>query len=123
MKIQYKPLHEIDEITHVNSVACEQQFKGISIWKYGEIKNIPEDLKFRENINGAVTYVKLVDDLLADVSFKPVGKTNPNFHCSVCGIETHEEAIASPDVRILEGIPLEIDGKRVCKQCFKKAQS
>jgi len=119
MKIQYLPLHQIDEIVHANSLALEKQYQGISIWRYGQIKNIPDDLKFRLNINGIVSYVNLVDDLLADYSFKPVGGKNPNFHCALCGVETLEEVLKNPDIAIREGIPLEINGERVCRDCFR----
>lgn len=120
MRIQFLPLYQIDEIVHANSVACEKQYNGISIWKYGQIKNIPDDLKFRVNIEGNVSYVNLVDDLLSDYSFKIVGAKNPNFHCAICGIETLEEALKNPDITIQQGIPLEIDGERVCRDCFQK---
>ena len=121
MKIQYLPLHHMNEITHINSVACEQQSPGISVWKYGQIKDISEDLKFRENIRGQVSYIVLLDDLLADNAFKVVSdksqSKNPNFQCSICGVESLEEAIVT---QVEQGIPLEIDGRRTCKKCFLK---
>lgn len=122
MKIKYQPIIEMD-IYHFNSVALEHQYPGISMWTVGEVKDIPADLKFRENGN----YVPLTDDLLANPCFKIVeedkkGKTklvNPNFICSKCGCETSDESVLHPKSGI--GVPLEINSKRVCKACFDAA--
>jgi hypothetical protein len=119
MKIKYVPIVEMD-IYHFHSIPLEHKYPGISAWTVGETKDIPDDASVR--INGVS--VNLTTDVLSNSFFKIVkedkkGKvelSNPNFTCSKCAKETLDESILHPKTGI--GVPLEIDGKRVCKACF-----
>lgn len=122
MKIQYLAELSMPEIVHINSVHLEEKYPGISKWKSEEIKSIPGDLMARFRINGESKYVPLVDDLLSNRDFKIVTDEfeplNPNFMCSVCDGPAFEDAVMHPKTG--HGIPLEIDGERVCKACWDK---
>lgn len=72
MRIQFKPYNAIAEVVHINSIALEKQYAGISVWRMNEIKNLPDSLVFRENRDGQITYRTLVDDLLSNVNFQRV---------------------------------------------------
>jgi hypothetical protein len=116
MKIMFNPINAVSEVVFLDSISLERQYAGISVWKTGEIKNIPNDLKVREKRNGIVSYVKLVDMLLSEVCFVPVGRPNENFTCQSCRKHTTQEFIVRDNIQI----PLESkEGHRLCFECFR----
>lgn len=121
MHIKYDPIFAF-EIIHFYSTAYDEIYPGISAWKPGEVKRIPDDLKIRMSIRSNEYYPKLVDVLLTSPDFKIVdGDTivNPNFQCFRCGNAARDEMIIHPKSGC--GIPLEIDGNSVCKACWDRA--
>lgn len=118
MRIQYKPVHRIPEVVHVNSVALERMYgTAISHWRYGEVKNVPDDLRFRSGDR----YISLIEDLLSNSAFNPAGKSNPNFTCSRCGDHTEQEFVIDQSDRYQDrAVPLQINNERVCHKCFKR---
>ncbi len=122
MRIKFQPKNHISEMVHMRSTVLEKLYDSISVWHSGQIKNIPDDLQFRERINGETHYVRLVDDLLSDRSFVLADTDkNPNFICVKCGNDTYTEFLPSYIPGIEKGITVENQaGQRLCVKCFKQ---
>ena len=112
MRIQFKPVYEVNEIIHVAS--------GMT-WKLGEVKDIPENAQATLIRNGDAYVCPLIKDLLSHPDFVVAEtKTNPEYLCSKCGRVTHDEFVFDPIAE--KARFLEIDGRRVCADCFAVPQ-
>jgi hypothetical protein len=112
MKIQFKPIYEMAEVTHVMSN---------TVWKLNEIKDIPEDASFRLRIGTDVYQKRVIDDLLSDPNYVMAegGEVaNPNYECAECGAPTLEigETNQFGTTLYFENE----EGERLCKDCFAK---
>jgi hypothetical protein len=110
VKIQYRPIYEMAEVTHVMSN---------TIWKLHEIKDISDDATFRLKVGTDIFIKRLVDDLLSDPNFVVAeGESNPNFECAECGTTTLEIGETN-QMGITHHFENE-QGERLCKDCFAK---
>jgi hypothetical protein len=111
MKIQFLPHYEMAEALHVLTD---------TVWKYGEIKDIPDDATFRTRVNGETLYLRVIDDLLSSSNFVVAeSKKNPNYVCVECGHEALDAAFITPFDTILA----DQDSGRICSDCFKNPKS
>ena len=108
MKITFLPEQRMNEAEHALS--------GLR-WFYGETKEIPDDQTIRVHVAGQSIYVNLVEDLLSNPAYKEAeSKINPQFACSECEEQSLAEGYSDP---LTGGSRLfEIDGKRLCPDCF-----
>ena len=114
MLIKFQPKFYQAEVEHLLSG---------DLWRYGEIKNIPDDRRIRVRMNRQAYYVRLTDDLLSNPDFILADTgANPNYTCCKCGIESREEGIASTYFSKLK--PFEdAEGNRLCATCFDTFQN
>lgn len=122
MKIKYQPLHGIPRAIHALS-ALYPATKHLSEWKLGELKEIPDDITIPFVSNRTRYRIRLVDDLLGSPDYVLQDGTNPNYTCTRCKVLSREDGVCHPFNHLHEElVPLEIDGKRVCTDCFNAAK-
>lgn len=102
-----------------NEGPCWHAMSG-TLWEPGDERDIDNNETILVPFGDDMVRVRMVDEYLANANFviADSGK-NPNFTCSRCGKDAFDEATFHPKSGAT--IPLEIDGKHVCLQCFEDA--
>jgi hypothetical protein len=121
MQIIFLPKMYSAEEIHGLSVQLEDRFEDLALWKFGQVKDIDENLTVKLK-DGTRTY--LTDALLLSPSFIELNPyklreilVNENFVCSICGTYTEQEYFENP-MQFHSAVSLWLDDTRYCKPCF-----
>lgn len=108
------------KITWLPSIHMHEGVHALSklTWQYGETKDIDPEETILVRVDSEAFRVRLVDDLLSSPDYVIAeNQENPNYVCSVCGLQTRAESFAHKFMPNL-AIPYEVDGQRYCPDCF-----